>query len=72
LQSTAWIFPLYFQLTYLPEETCFQQAGSSAVEGTNQAVLRSSDQRKVEKSQLCFTEEKDLSTGPYVIVDLFP
>ncbi len=28
-QSTAWIFSLYFQLPYLPEETCFQQAGSS-------------------------------------------
>jgi len=23
---------MYFQLPYLPEETCFQQAGSSAVE----------------------------------------
>jgi hypothetical protein len=42
-ESTAWIFPLYFQLPYLPEETCFQQAGSSAVEGTSEAVLRSSD-----------------------------
>ncbi len=29
----------------LHEETCFQQAGSSAVEGTSQAVLESSDQR---------------------------
>jgi len=27
---------LYFQLPYLPEETCFQQAGSSAVEGNSQ------------------------------------
>jgi hypothetical protein len=34
-QSTAWIFPLYFQLPCLPEETCFQQAGSSVVEGTS-------------------------------------
>ncbi len=25
--STAWIFPLYFQLPYLPEETCFHQGG---------------------------------------------
>jgi hypothetical protein len=25
----TWIFPLYFQLRYLPEESCFQQAGSS-------------------------------------------
>jgi hypothetical protein len=32
--SIAWIFPLYFQLHYLPEERCFQQVGSSAVEGT--------------------------------------
>jgi hypothetical protein len=39
-QSIAWIFPLYF----LPEETCFQRAGPSAVEGTSQAVLGSSDQ----------------------------
>jgi hypothetical protein len=31
-------FPLYFQLPYLPEETCFQQAGSFVVEGTNQPV----------------------------------
>jgi hypothetical protein len=30
-------------LTYLPEETCFQQAGSSAVEGTSQAVLGSAE-----------------------------
>jgi hypothetical protein len=48
------------------------------VEGISQAVLGSSDQRKLpaslslflksEKSQLCFTEEKekDLSTGPSV------
>jgi hypothetical protein len=34
----AWIFPLYFQLPYLPEGTCFQQAGSSMVEDTNQLV----------------------------------
>jgi hypothetical protein len=32
--NDAWIFPWYFQLPYLPEETCFQQAGSSSpVEG---------------------------------------
>jgi ABC-type sulfate/molybdate transport systems ATPase subunit len=37
-QSTAWIFTLYFQLPYLPEETCFQQVGSSLVEGTSQPV----------------------------------
>jgi len=37
-QSTAWIFTSYFQLPYLPEETCFQQAGSCAVEGTSQPL----------------------------------
>jgi hypothetical protein len=31
-------FPLYFQLPYVPEETCLQQGGSSAVEGTSQPV----------------------------------
>jgi hypothetical protein len=70
----------------LPEETCFQQAGSSAVDLLQwkvpaKAVLGSSDQRKVpaslslflksEKSQLYFTNEKDLSTGPSMIFDLF-
>jgi len=29
---------LYFQLPYLPEETCFRQDGSSAVEGTSRPV----------------------------------
>jgi len=43
MKSTAWIFPLYFQLPYLPEETCFQRAGSSAVKGTSQAVRGFSD-----------------------------
>jgi hypothetical protein len=35
------LFPLYFQLPYLPEETCFQRAGSSVVEEgtTSQAVV---------------------------------
>jgi hypothetical protein len=40
-------FPLYFQVPYLSEETCFHQGGSSAVEGTSQAGLGSSDQWKV-------------------------
>jgi hypothetical protein len=26
--STAWIFPLYFQLPYLPEETCARKKRS--------------------------------------------
>jgi len=34
----AWIFPLYFQLPYLAEESSFQQAGSSMVEATSQLV----------------------------------
>jgi hypothetical protein len=34
---------LYFQLPYLLEESCFQVAGSFAVEGTSQAVLGSWD-----------------------------
>ncbi len=52
------------------------------VEGTSQAVLGSFDQRKLtaslslflksEKSELSFTKEKDLSTGPSMIFDMFP
>jgi hypothetical protein len=39
----------------LPEETCFQQAGSFAVEeGTCEAVLESSDQRMVPASLSLF------------------
>jgi len=45
---------LYFQLPYLPKETCFQQAGSSAAEGTSQAVLGSSDKWKVPASLSLF------------------
>jgi hypothetical protein len=44
LESTAWVFPSYFHLPYLPEGTCFQQAGSSLVKGISQAVLGSTDQ----------------------------
>jgi len=43
----SWIFPLYFQLHHLPGETYFQEAGSYAVRGTGQALLGSSDNRKV-------------------------
>jgi hypothetical protein len=61
----------------LPEETCFQQAGSSAVEGTSRAVLESSDQRMVPASLSLFLKsenlpEKDPSTGPSMIFHLFP
>jgi hypothetical protein len=38
MQSTAWVFPLDFQLHYMPEESSFQQAGSSVVEGISQPV----------------------------------
>jgi hypothetical protein len=55
--STTWIFPLYFQLRYLPEETCFQQGGSSAVERTSQGVLGSSHQRKVPASLFLKSEK---------------
>jgi hypothetical protein len=37
-QRLDFIF-LYFQLPYLPEETCLKQAGPSAAEGPTQAVL---------------------------------
>jgi len=40
-------FLCIFSSLYLPEETCFQQAGSFVVEGTSQAILGSSDERKV-------------------------
>jgi len=49
-----------FQLHYLPEETCFKQAGSSAVEGTRQAVLGSSDQRKVPASLSLFLKSEKI------------
>jgi hypothetical protein len=36
-------FSFVFSAPLPPEETCFQQVGSSAVEGTSQVVLGSSD-----------------------------
>jgi hypothetical protein len=62
----------------MPEETCFQQVRLSAVvEGTSQAVLGSSDERKVpasmslvpksEKIPALLYVGKDLSTVPSVI-----
>jgi len=71
-------FSIVFSAPLLAE-TCFQQAGSSAVEGSSQAVLESSEQRKVlasltlyqKLSKICFTLEKDLSTSLSVIFDLF-
>jgi hypothetical protein len=44
----------------LPEETCFQQAGSSAVEGTSQTVLGFYDQRKVPASLSLFLKEQKI------------
>jgi hypothetical protein len=57
---------LYFQLHYLPEETCFPQAGSFAVEGTSRAVLGSSDQPKVPASLSLFLESEKIPTLLYV------
>jgi hypothetical protein len=51
---------MYFQLPYLPEETCFQQTGSSAVEVYSQAVLGSSDQRKVLASLSLFLKSEKI------------
>jgi hypothetical protein len=57
-------FPLNFQICYLPEETCFQQAGFYAVEGISQAVLGSSDQQKVPASLSLFIKsEKNPSSA---------
>jgi len=58
---------LYFQLPYLPEETCFQQVGSSAVEGVSQTVPGSSDgQRKVLASLSLFLESEKNSALLYL------
>jgi hypothetical protein len=54
MESTAWILLLYFQLPYLPEEVCFQQVGSSAVDRTSRAVLGFSNQWKVPASLSLF------------------
>jgi hypothetical protein len=51
---------LYFQLPYLSEETCFEQTGSSAVEGTNQAVPVSSDLLKVLASLSLFLKSEKI------------
>jgi hypothetical protein len=52
---------LYFQLPYLPEETCFQQAGPFAVEGISQAVLESSDPQKIPASLSLFLKSEEIS-----------
>jgi hypothetical protein len=50
-------FYIFSSLT-CPEKTCFQQARSSAVEGTSQAVLGSSDLRQVPASMTLFLKLK--------------
>ncbi len=57
------IFPL---LPYLPEETCFQQAGSSAVEGTSQAVLGCYDRQKVPANLSLFLKSGKIPTLLYI------
>jgi hypothetical protein len=59
-RSTARIFHLHFQLPHLPEETCFEQPGSSAVEVSSQAVLGSPDQRKVPASLSLFLKSEKI------------
>jgi len=49
----------------LPEETCFQQ-GSSAMEGTSQAVLGSSDHWKEPASLSLFLKSENISALLYV------
>jgi len=75
-------FSFVFSVPYLREETRFQQAGSSSVEGTSQAVLGSSNQWKVPASLSLFLKSgkipaplyvgKGPEQGPSVIFDLFP
>jgi hypothetical protein len=51
----------------MPEETCFQQAGSSAVEGTTQAILGSSDQqRKLPASLSLFLKSEKIPSLLYL------
>jgi hypothetical protein len=67
-EATAWIFPLYFQLPYLLEEkTCLQERGSSSVvEGTSQALLRSSDQQKVPANLSLFLQSEKIPALLYI------
>jgi hypothetical protein len=53
---------LYFQL---PEKTRFQKAGSSAVKGTSQAVLGSSNQRKVPAGLSLFLKSEKIQAVLY-------
>jgi hypothetical protein len=47
----------------LPQETCFQQAGSSMVEGTSQTVLGSSNHPKVPPAVTISKQYKNLSSA---------
>jgi hypothetical protein len=64
--STAWVFHFHSQVHYLPVETCFHQPRSSAVEGTSQAGLGSSDQRKVPASLSLFLKGEKIPELLYV------
>jgi hypothetical protein len=57
---------VFFSFPFLPEETCFQQAGYCAVEGTSQAVLGSSDQRKVPTSLSLFLKSEKIPALLYI------
>jgi hypothetical protein len=59
-------FLCIFSSLYLPEETCFQQEGSSAVEGTSQAVLGSSDQWMVPASLSLFLKSEKIPALLYL------
>jgi hypothetical protein len=48
------------------EKTCFQQAGSSTVDGTSQAALGSSDQRKAPASLSLFLKLEKIPALFYV------
>ncbi len=50
----------------MPEETCFAQRGSSALEGTSQAILGFSDQRKVPASFSLFLKSEKIPALLYV------
>jgi hypothetical protein len=53
-------FSFVFAAPLLHEETCFQQMGSSVVEGTSQAILGSSDQWNLRASQSLFLNSEKI------------
>jgi hypothetical protein len=58
-------FSFLFSAPLLHEETCFQQIGSSVVEGTSQAILGSSDQRNLPASQSLFLNSENITALLY-------